>query len=32
MQGIDRPGALDKAFEFIYKSETDGNYFEFGVF
>jgi hypothetical protein len=30
--GIDRPGALDKAFEFIYKSETDGDYFEFGVF
>jgi O-methyltransferase len=32
MAGIDRPGALDKAFEFIYKSETDGDYFEFGVF
>ncbi|MCQ9378578.1 class I SAM-dependent methyltransferase [Methyloversatilis sp. XJ19-49] len=30
--GIDRPGALDKAFEFIYKSETSGDYFEFGVF
>lgn len=30
--GIDRPGALDKAFEFIYKSETDGDYYEFGVF
>lgn len=30
--GIDRPGALDKAFEFIYKSETEGDYFEFGVF
>lgn len=30
--GIDRPGALDKAFEFIYKSGTDGDYYEFGVF
>jgi hypothetical protein len=30
--GIDRLGALDKAFEFIYKSETDGDYYEFGVF
>jgi O-methyltransferase len=30
--GIDRPGALDKAFEFVYKSETDGDYYEFGVF
>lgn len=30
--GIDRPGALDKAFEFIYKSESDGDYYEFGVF
>jgi O-methyltransferase len=32
MQGIDRTGALNKAFEFVYKSETDGDYFEFGVF
>ena len=30
--GIDRPGALDKAFEFIYKSEINGDYYEFGVF
>lgn len=30
--GIDRIGALDKAFEFIYKSETDGDYLEFGVY
>ena len=30
--GIDRLGALDKAFEFIYKSETDGDYCEFGVY
>ena len=30
--GIDRPGALDKAFEFIYKSESDGDYYEFGVY
>lgn len=30
--GIDRVGALTKAFEFIYKSETDGGYFEFGVY
>ncbi len=30
--GIDRIGALVKAFEFIYKSETDGDYHEFGVF
>lgn len=30
--GIDRIGALSKAFEFIYKSETDGDYYEFGVF
>ena len=32
MTGINRPEALDKAFEFIYKSETDGLYLEFGVF
>lgn len=32
MAGIDRLGALDKAFEFIYKSETDGDYCEFGVY
>jgi O-methyltransferase len=32
VSGIDRAGALDKAFEFIYKSETDGDYYEFGVF
>ena len=30
--GIDRIGALDRAFEFIYKSETIGDYYEFGVF
>lgn len=30
--GINRLGALDKAFEFIYKSETIGNYCEFGVY
>ncbi|WP_417509059.1 TylF/MycF/NovP-related O-methyltransferase [Methylophaga sp.] len=30
--GIDRLGALSKAFEFIYKSETNGEYFEFGVY
>lgn len=30
--GIDRIGALSKAFEFIYKSETNGAYFEFGVY
>ncbi|WP_020408818.1 TylF/MycF/NovP-related O-methyltransferase [Hahella ganghwensis] len=31
-QGIDRIGALNKAFEFIYKSETQGDYYEFGVY
>jgi hypothetical protein len=30
--GIDMPDALDKAFEFIYKPETEGDYSEFGVF
>lgn len=30
--GIDREGALVKAFEFIFKSETAGAYCEFGVF
>lgn len=30
--GIDRIGALRKAFEFVYKSETRGDYYEFGVF
>ena len=30
--GIDRLGALDKALEFIYKSQTDGDYCEFGVY
>lgn len=32
MNGIDRPNALNKAFEFVYKSETNGLYIEFGVF
>ncbi len=32
MSGIDRISALDKAFEFIYKSETNGSYCEFGVY
>ena len=31
-RGIDRLGALDKAFEFIYKSETNGDFYEFGVY
>ena len=30
--GIDRGGALKKAFEFIYKSEIIGDYYEFGVY
>ena len=30
--GIDRSGALNKALEFIFKSEIDGDYLEFGVF
>ena len=30
--GIDRIGALSKAFEFVYKSEICGEYFEFGVY
>jgi len=31
-QGINRVGALAKAFEFIYKSEIDGDYHEYGVY
>jgi len=30
--GIDRRNALHKAFEFIYKSEIEGDYYEFGVY
>ena len=32
MQGIDRPGVMNKVFEFVYKFETTGRCFEFGVF
>lgn len=30
--GIDRIGALSKAFEFVYKSEIEGDFYEFGVY
>lgn len=30
--GLDRVDALQRAFEFVYKSETDGSYCEFGVY
>lgn len=31
-EGINRAGALHKAFNFIYKNRTTGNYLEFGVY